>query len=89
MPRWAGLYRTWLVAQPGFCSSCKSSVSKFDTPQRPILPASRKRSKASTVSSSGYWPRQCNRYRSIWSVPRRLRLRSQAAGMPLRLALCG
>ncbi len=46
-------------------------------------------SKAATVVASGVSPRQCSRYRSITSVPRRSRLRAQASGTPVRVALCG
>src|SRR5439155_446791 len=70
-------------------TSSTSATSKFETPQRTILPSRRKRSNALTVSASGIRPRQCSRYKSSRSVPRRFKLRSQAAIALLAPALCG
>src|SRR4051794_40751828 len=50
-----------------------SSRSKLLTPQTPILPPDLSFSNADTVSNSGSLPRQCSKYRSIRSVPRRRR----------------
>ena len=69
-------------------SRSMSPRSKLLTPQWRISPAPGGH-RIPTVSWSGIGPRQWSRYRSRWSVPRRRRLRAQAATVPRRVACEG